>query len=633
MATTPHTKESIRTDEHTNDTDSDSVVDLATHVDVIEASMATVTDILTTPTAELFHTHRTDIIRLLTTISHTDTLYAAFAYAAHEAHISRAAGTTRTSTYLARLLDTSEYQARQWINLGISLYKPPEPPTDNTDGDNTTDGEEDSANNDDDDTDDAQSRADQLAERRRAHEAHQAHLAAQAQARKQARKLSDAKLAEINRELEHLHPSLHTEHHHILFDNATTMATTTTVDDLKLHLRTQVRTLNSSVVDPTADYRARKLLWSPADTHGNIRLTAVLPRTGHALLETLMSPARLAAFDRSRGVNTDEDHRTMPQRRADVFMAMLETWAEDADAATAPRTRGLASLVVAMSAKDLTTLPTNTTDADADPGVKASPTIRAESGAPATSGTTGSPPPVSGESLNAPGVWFPTNTNARLHPIDILRLGLAEHDLGVVLDPDSGRALTAARMKRHATVEQKLMLVAEQLCCAYPGCNRAAVDCDVHHIKAWSRGGRTIVDNLTLLCRTHHRMNRDQHDGGVGMGHAEVDPDSGRVGWWEARHTHEGLPDLPGAPPPDTEPKTDPSPSGSPVTEPSGSGPHARPRPHPRLSDTVVVNTSTTASQAPGAQVPDQAWGSEEVQALFDPPQPQSPRHHGDRAS
>ena len=350
MTTTPHTTKPTSHDEHTNDTNSaaDGAVDLATHVDLIEASMTAVTDILINPTAELFHTHRTDIIRLLTTISHTDTLYAAFAYAAHEAGVSRAAGTTRTSTYLARLLDTSEYQARQWINLGISLYKPPEPPAEKV----TTTNLEEESSNDDDDTDDAKRRAEHLAERRRAHEAHHAHLAAQAQARKRARKISDAKLAEINRELEYLHPSLHTEHHHILFDNATTMATTTTVDDLKLHLRTQVRTLNSTVVDPTADYRARKLLWSPADTHGNIRVTAVLPRTGHALLETLMSPARLAAFDRSRGVNTDEDRRTMPQRRADVFMAMLETWAEDADAAIAPRTRGLASLVVALSAKD-----------------------------------------------------------------------------------------------------------------------------------------------------------------------------------------------------------------------------------------------------------------------------------------
>ncbi|UBI06623.1 HNH endonuclease [Corynebacterium falsenii] len=620
MTTTPHTTEPMSRDERTIDTASD----LTTLVDLIEASMATITDILTNPTAELFHTHRTDIIRLLKTISHTDTLYAAFAYAAHEAGISRAAGTTRTSTYLARLLDTSEYQARQWINLGISLYKPPEPPADKT----TTNGEDDAANGEDSADDAVQNRADQLAERRREHEAHQAHLAAQAQARKQARKLSDTKLAEINRELEHLHPSLHQEHHHILFDNATAMAATTTVEDLKLTLRNQVRTLNSSVVDPTADYRARKLLWSPADTHGNVRVTAVLPRTGHALLETLMSPARLAAFDRSRGVNIDEDRRTMAQRRADVFMAMLETWAEDADAATAPRTRGLASLVVALSAKDLTTLPTNTTNDDVGAGAITTGTIGHSS-----SGAVGAAPaaPPTAESVNAPGVWFPTNTNARLHPIDILRLGLAEHDLGVVLDPDSGRTLTAARMKRHATVEQKLMLVAEQLCCAYPGCNRAAVDCDVHHIKAWSQGGRTSIDNLTLLCRTHHRMNRDQHDGGAGMGHAEVDPDSGRVGWREARHNHEGLPDLPGAPPPNTTPKTDPSPSGSPVTEPSGSGPHARPRPHPRLSDTVVVNTSTTASQAPGAKVPDQDWGSQEIHALFDPPQP--PTRHSDRAS
>ncbi|WP_462398498.1 hypothetical protein, partial [Corynebacterium falsenii] len=201
MTTTPHTTEPTRTDEHTNDTDSDSAVDLTTHVDVIEASMAVVTDILTNPTAELFHTHRADIIRLLKTISHTDTLYAAFAYAAHEAGISRVAGTTRTSTYLARLLDTSEYQARQWINLGISLYKPPEPPKDDADGDASDSTAEDPANNDDDGDGAAQNRADQLAERRRAHEAHQAHLAAQAQARKQARKLSDTKLAEINREL------------------------------------------------------------------------------------------------------------------------------------------------------------------------------------------------------------------------------------------------------------------------------------------------------------------------------------------------------------------------------------------------------------------------------------------------
>ena len=41
MTTTPHIKESISADEHTNDTSNDGVIDLATHVDLIEASMAT----------------------------------------------------------------------------------------------------------------------------------------------------------------------------------------------------------------------------------------------------------------------------------------------------------------------------------------------------------------------------------------------------------------------------------------------------------------------------------------------------------------------------------------------------------------------------------------------------------------
>ncbi len=101
----------------------------------------------------------------------------------------------------------------------------------------------------------------------------------------------------------------------------------------------------------------------------------------------------------------------MAQRRADVFMSMLETWAEDADAATAPRTRGLASLVVALSAKDLTTLPTDTGSApgsiNAGADAACATATNTGSAASANDADTGSPLPVSGESLNAPSVWFP----------------------------------------------------------------------------------------------------------------------------------------------------------------------------------------------------------------------------------
>jgi hypothetical protein len=39
--------------------------------------------------------------------------------------------------------------------------------------------------------------------------------------------------------------------------------------------------------------------------------------------------------------------------------------------------------------------------------------------------------------------------------------------------------------------------------CQFPGCT--ARRCDGHHIRHWADGGPTRLDNLTLLCRRHHR--------------------------------------------------------------------------------------------------------------------------------
>ena len=47
--------------------------------------------------------------------------------------------------------------------------------------------------------------------------------------------------------------------------------------------------------------------------------------------------------------------------------------------------------------------------------------------------------------------------------------------------------------------------------CRYPGCtNRRFVD--GHHVRHWSRGGPTALENLVLLCRRHHRL---VHEGGA----------------------------------------------------------------------------------------------------------------------
>jgi hypothetical protein len=49
-------------------------------------------------------------------------------------------------------------------------------------------------------------------------------------------------------------------------------------------------------------------------------------------------------------------------------------------------------------------------------------------------------------------------------------------------------------------------LVARDRDCVFNGCHRPANWCDGHHVKWWTRGGETRLENLALVCGRHHRM-------------------------------------------------------------------------------------------------------------------------------
>jgi hypothetical protein len=49
--------------------------------------------------------------------------------------------------------------------------------------------------------------------------------------------------------------------------------------------------------------------------------------------------------------------------------------------------------------------------------------------------------------------------------------------------------------------------------CRFPGCS-ATRFVDAHHVQHWADGGETRMENLTLLCRRHHRL---VHEGGYGL--------------------------------------------------------------------------------------------------------------------
>ncbi len=47
-------------------------------------------------------------------------------------------------------------------------------------------------------------------------------------------------------------------------------------------------------------------------------------------------------------------------------------------------------------------------------------------------------------------------------------------------------------------------VVARDIGCVHPGCTAPAAWCQTHHVKHWANGGPTSLDNLVLLCHSHH---------------------------------------------------------------------------------------------------------------------------------
>jgi Domain of unknown function (DUF222)/HNH endonuclease len=68
-----------------------------------------------------------------------------------------------------------------------------------------------------------------------------------------------------------------------------------------------------------------------------------------------------------------------------------------------------------------------------------------------------------------------------------------------------GRLLALGRKRRTVSPPLRRALTARDRGCRFPGCERTRF-VDAHHVRHWSRGGGTNLENLVLLCRRHHRL-------------------------------------------------------------------------------------------------------------------------------
>jgi len=80
-------------------------------------------------------------------------------------------------------------------------------------------------------------------------------------------------------------------------------------------------------------------------------------------------------------------------------------------------------------------------------------------------------------------------------------------------ESQQGEPLNIGRKTRSIPPAIRRALKRRDQGCRFPGCtcNRFV---DAHHIQHWADGGETSMDNLVLLCRTHHRL---VHEAGFGV--------------------------------------------------------------------------------------------------------------------
>ena len=87
----------------------------------------------------------------------------------------------------------------------------------------------------------------------------------------------------------------------------------------------------------------------------------------------------------------------------------------------------------------------------------------------------------------------------------VRRIACDSKVLRVVLGAKS-EPLNIGRSSRTIPNGIRRALIVRDRGCAFPACHRRPRQCHGHHLRHWADGGPTSLDNLVLLCGSHHRL-------------------------------------------------------------------------------------------------------------------------------
>ena len=95
-------------------------------------------------------------------------------------------------------------------------------------------------------------------------------------------------------------------------------------------------------------------------------------------------------------------------------------------------------------------------------------------------------------------------------PLASVRRLLCDGGLVPIVETGDGEPLSVGRKQRTIPPAIRRALRSRDRQCAFPGCTHERY-LDAHHVQHWADGGETSVENLLMLCTTHHRA---VHEGG-----------------------------------------------------------------------------------------------------------------------
>lgn len=471
--------------------------DITRLVDTIGNAMLQLRDVFQDPSTLAFAEVHADMERLEAFCNSKALIDASFAHICERDDAGRQVGANYATTYLEQRLGISRGEAWNRLARGRDLFAPLEPAPEPDAQDNTA-AQEDLFGG----AGDGGTGADEAAVAAAAAAAAAAREAErrrreQEENRKRAAEVSAEKQDIIRRELDKLLKAARGERARI-HGLAMAEALHRGVQDLRIFVRQQVDAANRKYAkdNPNASMEKRSATVGKRKADGTVDIHICAPAGQGALISALLDKGLAPNSNLPKDLQAEQDPRTRGQRRFDQLMAMVNQYEESQQAAN----NGAASVVVAMTLDDL---------ADGDAAM----------------------------------LWD-TNCGIEVDCFDLVRLGMhGTGDFVLQVDGVTGVPIALGRTERCASIEQRIAMFAVQGVCSWAGCTAPMTECEAHHILAWIRGGNTDLENLTGLCREHHKCNNDRRDGSYNKGYMDYDPGTGRAGLWrpgaaEAAYNH-----------------------------------------------------------------------------------------------